>query len=66
MSEFDPIVTLQEAGITFNELGDDERAVFASLSESEVAVLTGLKTRLSAASGDVEAHEDVSSGGNFW
>jgi hypothetical protein len=67
MSEFDPIAALQEAGLPLDELGSDERAVYASLSESEVAVLTGLKTRLTAASGDVEAHsEEVSSGGNFW
>ena len=58
------IEALSAAGIPVGD-NDDERAVFASLSEGEVAVLTGLKTRLAAANGDVEAHlED--NGGNFW
>lgn len=65
MSEFDAIEALSQAGVPVQDVSEDERAVYASLSEEEVAVLTGLKARLAAASGDVEAHED-SNGGNFW
>jgi hypothetical protein len=65
MSEFNAIEALAQAGIPVQDASEDERAVYASLSEDEVAVLTGLKARLAAADGDVEAHENVS-GGNFW
>ena len=65
MSDFNAIETLAEAGISVQDSSDEERAVYASLSEAEVAVLTGLKSRLAAANSDVEAHlED--NGGNFW
>lgn len=64
MSEFNAIEALAQAGIPVQQASEEERAVYASLSEEEVAVLTGLKARLAAAS-DVEAHEDVT-GGNFW
>lgn len=64
MSEFNAIESLSQAGISVDDASAEERAVYASLSEDEVSVLTGLKTRLAAAS-DVEAHEE-SSGGNFW
>jgi hypothetical protein len=65
MSDFNAIEALTAAGIPLQDASEDERAVYASLSESEVAVLTGLKTRLAAANSDVEAHlED--NGGNFW
>lgn len=65
MSDFNAIEALSAAGISVSEANEDERAVYASLSESEVAVLTGLKSRLAAANGDVEAHL-VDNGGNFW
>jgi hypothetical protein len=65
MSEFNAIEALSAAGIPVTDASDEERAVFASLSESEVAVLTGLKTRLASASGDVEAHLN-DNGGNAW
>jgi hypothetical protein len=65
MSEFNALESLSQAGISVDDASADERAVYASLSEEEVAVLTGLKTRLAAANSDVEAHEDVT-GGNFW
>ncbi|HEV2344266.1 MAG TPA: aroma-sacti cluster domain-containing protein [Actinocrinis sp.] len=65
MSEFDAIEALAQAGIPVQDVSEDERAVYASLSEEEVAVLSGLKARLTAANGDVEAHE-LSNGGNFW
>jgi hypothetical protein len=66
MAEFDPIETLKAAGVPFDGVNDEERAVFASLSEDEVAVLTGLKARLDAAVGDVAVHSDDTSGGNAW
>ncbi len=65
MSEFDAIEALAQAGIPVQDASEDERAVYASLSEDEVAVLTGLKARLTAANSDVEAHLD-DNGGNFW
>jgi hypothetical protein len=65
MSDFNAIETLSQAGISVQDASDDERAVYASLSADEVAVLTGLKTRLAAANSDVEAHLD-DNGGNFW
>lgn len=65
MSDFNAIESLSQAGISVDGSSEDERAVYASLSEAEVAVLTGLKSKLAAANSDVEAHVE-DSGGNFW
>ncbi|BCB82899.1 aroma-sacti cluster domain-containing protein [Phytohabitans suffuscus] len=55
---FDALSALREMGHPIDFLTDRQRAVFASLSEHEVAVLNSLKRRLDAADDqDVEGHE---------
>ncbi len=54
---FDALTALRNAGTPVDVLSDAQRAVFAGLTEAEVAVLNGLKTRLNEAGSEVEAHD---------
>jgi hypothetical protein len=54
---FDALAALREAGNPVDLLSEEQRAVFAQLSEAEVAVLNSVKERLDAASdSEVEGH----------
>ena len=63
MSEFDALTALSSAGVEISSAPEGQRAVLASLSEPEVALLAGLKARLDAATPDVAAHVEMPPGG---
>ncbi|MFJ4368344.1 aroma-sacti cluster domain-containing protein [Streptomyces chartreusis] len=44
---------------------DEQKAVLAGLSDSEIEILASVKNRLDIATPDVQAHEDKH-GGVFW
>ncbi|WP_399177586.1 aroma-sacti cluster domain-containing protein [Streptomyces sp. WAC 05379] len=44
---------------------DEQKAVLAGLSDSEIEILASVKSRLDTATPDVQAHEDKH-GGVFW
>ncbi|MFJ5880005.1 aroma-sacti cluster domain-containing protein [Kitasatospora cineracea] len=55
---FDALTALREAGHPIDFVPEEQRAVFASLSEEEVRVVNNLKARLDAlADSEVEAQE---------
>ena len=57
---FDALTALRDAGNPVDLLTDQERAVIARLSETEVSVLISVKERLDAASdSEVEGHANV-------
>lgn len=60
----DPLTALAAAGFPIDAISDEQRAVFASLSTEEVALLTDLRARLDAVDSEVQAH-NVAGGGMF-
>jgi hypothetical protein len=55
---FDSLAALREAGNPVDLLTQEQRAVFAALTEEEVAVINSIKKRLDAIEDpDVEAHD---------
>jgi hypothetical protein len=60
----DPLTTLAAAGFPVDAISDEQRAVFATLSDEEVALLTDLRARLDALEPEVQAHT-VAGGGMF-
>lgn len=59
---------LAEAGFSINAANPEQVAVLESLSADELRVLQSVKTRIDAAAGDVQGHEEPvgSSGGWLW
>ncbi|MFC5826065.1 aroma-sacti cluster domain-containing protein [Nonomuraea insulae] len=55
MSQFDALTALQDAGVSLVEVPEEQQAIFASLTQTEVTVLTSVKDRLDAAT-EVSAH----------
>jgi hypothetical protein len=57
---FDALAALREAGNPVDLLSAEQRAVFAQLTEEEVAILNSVKRRLDAVSDpDVEGHGGI-------
>ncbi|RSO03097.1 hypothetical protein DMH26_12635 [Streptomyces sp. WAC 05379] len=56
---------LASSGISLDGIPDEQKAVLAGLSDSEIEILASVKSRLDTATPDVQAHEDVH-GGIFW
>jgi hypothetical protein len=57
---FDALSALREAGNPVDLLSAEQQAVFAQLTQAEVAVLISVKERLDAVSDhDVEGHGEV-------
>jgi hypothetical protein len=57
---FDALTALREAGSPVDLLTDAQRAVLATLTEEEVAVLNSVKRRLDGAGGaEVEGHGGI-------
>ena len=57
---FDALTALREAGSPVDLLTDAQRAVLATLTEEEVAVLNSVKRRLDGASdAEVEVHGGI-------
>ncbi len=57
---FDSLAALRAAGNPVDMLSEEQRDVFASLTEDEVRVLNSIKARLDQLEeSDVEAHEAV-------
>lgn len=55
---FDSLAALRAAGTPVDLLTNEQREVFASLTEEEVAVLSSIKRRLDALEDpEVEAHD---------
>jgi hypothetical protein len=55
---FDALAALRAAGTPIDILTEEQREVFASLTEAEVAVLNSIKRRLDLIEDpEVEAHE---------
>ncbi|MFC4119987.1 aroma-sacti cluster domain-containing protein [Nonomuraea zeae] len=55
MSQYDALTALQDAGVSLAEIPEEQQAIFASLTQTEVRVLTSVKDRLDAAT-EVAAH----------
>jgi hypothetical protein len=54
---YDPISALRAADFPVDQLSESQRAVLASLTEEETAVLVSVQRRLVAAEDDVVAHD---------
>ncbi|MEU6714140.1 aroma-sacti cluster domain-containing protein [Nonomuraea sp. NPDC046802] len=54
---FDALDALRSMGHPIDLLSDAQRAVFATLTESEVSVLNSIKARLDTVAPEVEGHE---------
>ncbi|MCA2219771.1 MULTISPECIES: aroma-sacti cluster domain-containing protein [Nonomuraea] len=54
---FDALATLRAGGHPIDLLDERQRTVFASLTETEVAVLNSIKKRLDDHTGEVEGQE---------
>lgn len=65
MYEQDPLAALEAAGFPIDRITEDQRAVFGTLSDDEVALLIGIRSRLDAVEPEVLAHTDVAGGGLF-
>jgi len=61
----DQLAALEAAGFPIHAITEEQRAVFATLSEEEVALLVDLRARLDAVEPEVQAHTDVAGGGLF-
>ena len=53
---FDALAALRAAGNPIEELSPAQQDVLRGLSEAEVATLISVKSRIDAATGDVEGH----------
>jgi hypothetical protein len=54
---YDPISALRAADFPVDQLSESQRAVLASLTEEETAVLVSVQRRLVEAEDDVVAHD---------
>ncbi|MGX6602230.1 aroma-sacti cluster domain-containing protein [Micromonosporaceae bacterium Da 78-11] len=53
----EPLTVLRTAGFPVDQLSSSQRAVLASLSEHETAVLVSVQEKLREAEGEVVAHD---------
>jgi hypothetical protein len=51
--------------VPLDSIPESQKAVLVDLSDTEIGILTSIKTRLDAAAPDVQAHS-TSEGGIFW
>jgi hypothetical protein len=65
MHQEDQLAALEAAGFPIGSITEEQRAVFGTLSDEEVALLIGIRTRLDAVEPEVLAHTDVAGGGLF-
>ncbi|WP_125525448.1 aroma-sacti cluster domain-containing protein [Streptomyces sp. WAC 05379] len=56
---------LASSGISLDGIPDEQKAVLAGLSDSEIEILASVKSRLDTATPDVQAHVNKE-GGVFW
>ncbi|WP_062209186.1 aroma-sacti cluster domain-containing protein [Streptomyces sp. NBRC 109706] len=56
---------LAAAGVDFDLLSDEQRAVLGSLTSEELSLLIDIKVRLDEAAPEVQAHADVAGGALF-
>jgi hypothetical protein len=61
----DQLAALEAAGFPIGSISEEQRAVYSSLSEQEVALLIDLRSRLDAAEPEVQAHTDIAGSGMF-
>jgi hypothetical protein len=54
---FDPLDALRDAGCPVDQLSQAQRAVLASLTEAEIAVLASVQLQMLEAEGEVVGHE---------
>lgn len=54
---YDPVAALRDAGFPVDQLSGSQRAVLASLTAQETAVLASVHLRLHEAEDDVVAHD---------
>lgn len=59
------LVALEAAGFPLDSVTDEQREVFRTLSDDEVALLIDLRSRLDEAAPEVQAHTDIAGGGLF-
>ena len=58
----DPLAALDAAGFPLQAITEEQRAVFATLSPEEVALLIDLRARLDAVEPEVQAHTVAGAG----
>ncbi len=59
---FDALQSLRDAGTPVDQLNDEQKSVIATLTESEVATLTSVQSRLAAVDSDVEGQMVIGAG----
>jgi hypothetical protein len=65
MTQPNALAHLAASGVPLDSIPESQKAVLVGLSDTEIGILTSIKTRLDAAAPDVQALSE-GSGGTFW